>query len=76
MFASVRKEVMSIIDFFVEEAPSGKSSLKKMVCLLFVFFLKISMIKVCHMVSKEHPEVIEGRQLLIAVDILELSLGS
>ena len=28
-------------------------------------------INICHMVSKEHPEVIEGRQRLIAVDVLD-----
>ena len=43
-----------------------------MFCLSFVFFLdKIPKIKICHMVAKEHPEVIEGGQYLIAVGVLE-----
>ena len=28
-------------------------------------------IKICHMVAKERPEVIEERQRLIAVDVLD-----
>ena len=32
---------------------------------------KIPKIKICHMVAKEHPEFIEGRRRLIAVDVLE-----
>ena len=45
---------------------------RKMSCLLFVFYLdKITKIKICHMVAKDHPEVIEGRRRLIAVDVLE-----
>ena len=32
---------------------------------------KITKIKICHMVSKEHTEMIEGWQRLIAVDVLE-----
>ena len=43
-----------------------------MLCLLFVFFPdKIPKIKICHMVAKENPEVIEGRRRLIAVDVLD-----
>ena len=30
---------------------------------------EISKIKICHMVAKEYPEVIKGRQKLIAVDV-------
>ena len=32
---------------------------------------EIHKIKICHMVAKEHPEVIEGRRWLIAVDVLD-----
>ena len=32
---------------------------------------KIPKIKICHMVAKDHPEVIEGRRRLIAVDVLD-----
>ena len=32
---------------------------------------KIPKIKICHMVANDHPEVIEGRRRLIAVDVLE-----
>ena len=43
-----------------------------MFCLSFVFSLEeIPKIKICHMVAKEHPEVIEGRRRLIAVDVLD-----
>ena len=46
---------------------------KNCFCLLFVFFSldKITKIKICHMVAKEHPEAIEGRRRLIAVDVLD-----
>ena len=39
--------------------------------LIFFSLDKISKIKICHMVAKEHPEVIEGRRQLIAVDVLD-----
>ena len=32
---------------------------------------KIPKISICHMVENEHPEVIEGSQLLIAVDVID-----
>ena len=32
---------------------------------------KIPKINICHMVAKEHPEIIEGRQRLIDVDVLD-----
>ena len=32
---------------------------------------KIPKIKIYHMVAKDHPEVIEGRRRLIAVDVLD-----
>ena len=32
---------------------------------------EIPNIKICHMVVKDHPEVIEGRLRLIAVDVLD-----
>ena len=40
---------------------------------LVIFFSldKIPKIKICHMVAKDHPEVIEGRRQLIAVDVLD-----
>ena len=43
-----------------------------MLCLSFVFSLdKIPKIKICHMSAKEHPEMIEGRQRLVNVDVLD-----
>ena len=44
-----------------------------MFCILFIFLSldKITKIKICHMAAKEHPEVIEGRRRLIAVDVLD-----
>ena len=46
---------------------------RKIACLLLVFFSldKIPKIKICHMVAKDHPEVIEGRRRLIDVDVLD-----
>ena len=45
---------------------------RKMSCLLLIFSLdEIPKIKICHMVAKYHPEVIEGRRRLIAVDVLD-----
>ena len=32
---------------------------------------EIPKIKICHMVAKDHPEVIEGRRRSIAVDVLD-----
>ena len=44
----------------------------KSFCLSLIFFLdQISKIKICHMVVKEHPEVIEGRRWLISMDVLD-----
>ena len=44
----------------------------KISCLLFIFSLEeIPKNKICYMVAKDHPEVIEGRQRLIAVDVLD-----
>ena len=42
-----------------------------MFCLSFIFLApeEIPKIKICHMVAKEHPEVIEGRRRLIDVDV-------
>ena len=46
---------------------------RKTLCLLLVFLSldKIPKIKICHMVAKDHPEVIEGRRRLNDVDILD-----
>ena len=65
---------MCIIDCFFKEAPPGKSPwIKKNVMSLVSFFSldKIPKIKICHMVAKEHPEVIQVRRRLIAVDVLD-----
>ena len=64
---------MCIIERFVEEAPPGKSPRTKDFFVSRQFFSlgEIPKIKICHMVAKEHPEVIEGRRRLIAVDIIE-----
>ena len=74
MYAPVRREVMRIIDRFFKEAPPGKSPWTKEFFLSLVPFfslVKIPKIKICHMVAKDHPEVIEGRRRLIAVDVLD-----
>ena len=44
---------------------------KRFVSSSFFSFDKIPKIKICHMVAKKHPEVIEGRQRLIAVDVID-----
>ena len=64
---------MYIIDHFVEETPTGKSPWTKenVSSLIHIFLEQIPKIKICHMVSKEHPGVIEGRRRLIAVAVLE-----
>ena len=38
---------------------------------LFFSLDEITKIKICHMVAKEHPEVIEGRRRLISVYVLD-----
>ena len=37
----------------------------------FVPLDQITKIKICHMVASKHPEVIEGRRQLIAMDIID-----
>ena len=72
MSVPVRREVMCIIDLFFKEAPPGKSPWKKEMFLSLVSFFyldEIPKIKICHMAAKEHPEVIEGRQRLIDMDV-------
>ena len=44
---------------------------KKTVSRSFFSLKEIPKIKICHMVAKEHPELIEGRRRLIAVDVLD-----
>ena len=63
MSIPVQREVMCIIERFFDVAPTGKSPWTKENVLSLVRFSldKISRIKICHMVEKEHPEVIEGR---------------
>ena len=70
----VRIQVMCTIDIFVEENHHGKSPRTKENVLSIISFSsldKIPNIKICHVVANKHPEVIEGRQRLIAVDVLE-----
>ena len=65
---------MCIIDPFVEQTPTGKSTLTKEDVLSIIRFFsldQIPKISICHMVEKEYPEAIEGRQLLISVDVIE-----
>ena len=65
---------MCIIDRFFKEAPPGNYPwTKKNVLSLVHFFLldEIPKMKKCHMVAKKHPEVIEGRRRLIAVDVID-----
>ena len=64
---------MCIIDRFFKEAPPGNSPWTRENVFSFVRFFsldEIPKIKICHMVAKERPEVIEGRRRLIAVDVL------
>ena len=43
-----------------------------MFCISFFFALdQIPKIKICHIVASEHPEVIEERQRLISMEIIE-----
>ena len=74
MSVPVRREVMCIIDLFFREAPPGECPWTKenVMSLVHFFFLdKIPKVKICHMVAKDHPEVIEGRRRLIAVGVLD-----
>ena len=74
MYVPVQREVMCIIERFVEKALPGKSPWTKENVLYLVHFPpldKIPKIKICHMAAKEHPELIEGRRPLIAVYILD-----
>ena len=60
MSVPVRREVMFIIDCFLKEAPTGKSTWEK-ICFVFRSFFsldEIPKIKIYHMVAKEHSEVI------------------
>ena len=70
----VQREVICIIDRCFREAPPSKYPRTKENVLSLVRFLdldKIPRIKIFHMLAKEHPEVIEVRQRLIAVDVLD-----
>ena len=74
VYVPVRREIMFIIDFFSGEAPTGKSPQTKdcFWSLVRVFpLVEIPKIKICHMVTKEHPELIEGRQRLVSVDVID-----
>ena len=64
---------MCIIYCFFKEAPNGKSLWTKENVLSLVHFSleKITKIKICHMVEKEHHEVIEGRRRLLDVYVLD-----
>ena len=65
---------MCVIERFIEGGPPGKSPRTEENVLSLVRFYsleKIKNIKICHMVAKEYPEVIEGRGRLIAVDGLD-----
>ena len=67
-------EVTPIIDRFSAYTPCGKSQWMKQKVFSLVCFValdQIPKIKICHMVVSEYPEVIEGRQRLILVDVLE-----
>ena len=37
----------------------------------FLSLDEIHKIKICHMVAKKHPELIEGRRWLVDVDVLD-----
>ena len=70
----VRIQVMCTIDIFVEENPHGKSPRTKENVLSLISFSsleKIPNIKICHVVLKEKPWVIEGRRKLIDVDVID-----
>ena len=52
---------MCVIDRYFKEAPPGKSPWKRQFFLSLVHFFslgEIPKINICHMVAKEHPEVI------------------
>ena len=64
---------MYFIDNFTANNPHGKSLWTKQNVLSIISFVPIDenpKIKICHMVASEHPEVIEGRWRLIAMDVL------
>ena len=73
MSVPVRREVMCIIDNFFEETPTGKSPWTKPNILTLILFSldQTPKIKICYMSAKEHPAVIEGMQLLIAVNVID-----
>ena len=66
--------MISIIDIFSAKNNHGKYlwTKKNVLSLIrFIYLDQIHKIKIYHMVVSEHPEVIEGRQRLIATDILD-----
>ena len=67
-------QVISIIDIFSAKNNHGKYlwTKKNVLSLIrFIYLDQIHKIKIYHMVVSEHSEVIEGRQRLIATDILD-----
>ena len=65
---------MYVIDRFTADTPHGKSQWTKKNVLYLIRFVPLEQIpktKICHMVASEHTEAIEGRQILIATDLLE-----
>ena len=65
---------MYVIDCFTAETPHGKSMWTKLNVLSLICFVPLYQnpkIKICHMVVSEHPEVIEWRRRLIAIDVIE-----
>ena len=64
---------MYVIDSFTVDKPHGKSPWKNrfLSLLLFVPLDQIPRIKICHMVTSEHTEVIEGMRWLIVTYVLD-----
>ena len=68
-----QREVVSIIDRFTRETPHGNYPWIRFFLSLIHFVLldQIPKIKIFHIVTSEHPEMIEGRWRLIATDVID-----
>ena len=74
MCVPIQRYLMCIINCFFREDPPGESPWTKENVMSLVRFSsldEIPKIKICQMVAKDHPEVIEGRRRLISVGVLD-----
>ena len=63
---------MSVIDKFLQEILILSLHGKRFFCLSFFFNLgQIFRIKICHIVTREHTRIIEGRRWFIDTEILD-----